>query len=184
MAAQAVLITGGTGFLGSAIVKALAEKHPDWPLTVLDLQVPASNADVVTNVSYLQVDITAAEFVNNAFARVKPTVVIHTAGIIPSLSERYHRRLAKLTYTINVNGTRNVLSAAASAGAKAFVYTSSCCAVTDNMSVPYTNINETWPTSKTSTSIYGASKVCSTPRKACLWLTCLRQMPNQSCWPR
>jgi sterol-4alpha-carboxylate 3-dehydrogenase (decarboxylating) len=84
--------------------------------------------------------------------------VIHSAAIIPPLSERYGRRLKKLVFEVNVEGTRHVLDAARQSGCSALVYTSSCCAVMDDMSVSYANIDERWPVSPVS-SIYGESKV-------------------------
>jgi sterol-4alpha-carboxylate 3-dehydrogenase (decarboxylating) len=51
-----------------------------------------------------------------------------------------------------------MVEAARACGCQAFVYTSSCCAVTDDMSRPYANMDEGWPVSEKS-SIYGESKV-------------------------
>ena len=31
-----VLITGGSGFVGSSLGLGLAQRHPDWQITVLD----------------------------------------------------------------------------------------------------------------------------------------------------
>jgi sterol-4alpha-carboxylate 3-dehydrogenase (decarboxylating) len=70
---------------------------------------------------------------------------------------RYRRRLEPLVRDINVEGTRNMLLAATQSGCKCFVYTSSCCAVTDDMKQSYANIDEQWPAAKRS-SIYGESK--------------------------
>lgn len=51
-----------------------------------------------------------------------------------------------------------MVEAARKCGCRAFVYTSSCCAVTDDMSKSYANMDERWPVSQKS-SIYGESKV-------------------------
>ncbi|MBO1736897.1 NAD-dependent epimerase/dehydratase family protein, partial [Barnesiella sp. GGCC_0306] len=56
------------------------------------------------------------------------------------------------------DGTVNVMEAARSAGTRAFVYTSSCCAVMDNMRDSYPNIDEDWVTSPVRSTIYGESK--------------------------
>jgi sterol-4alpha-carboxylate 3-dehydrogenase (decarboxylating) len=63
---------------------------------------------------------------------------------------------------VNVEGTRNMLAAARESGVEAFVYTSSCCCVTDNMSIQYPNIDESWPLSHQSL-VYGESKVSHAP---------------------
>lgn len=64
-------------------------------------------------------------------------------------------------FNVNVNGTRNMLAAAKAAGTRAFVWTGSFTAVTDDMRHQYANIDERWPTSSHSL-IYGESKVSST----------------------
>lgn len=106
----------------------------------------------------MQVDVTFAYEVNKAFQAVKPDVVIHTAGIVPTLADRFSRRLEREVWKVNVEGTQNMLDAASKSGVEAFIYTSTCCVTTDDMRMPYPNINELWPTSRTSL-IYGESKV-------------------------
>ncbi|KAM3073359.1 hypothetical protein ACMFMG_004743 [Clarireedia jacksonii] len=158
MAIKSVLVTGGTGFVGSAIVDALLEKYPTCSITVLDLNPDGKSKS--SSVSYVCGDITDSGDVSKAISQGKPEVVIHTAGIVPPLSERYRRRIEKEVFRINVDGTRAVMNATRNAGVHAFVYTSSCCCVVDNWTNPYPNVDERWPSAVTS-SIYGESKVPS-----------------------
>jgi sterol-4alpha-carboxylate 3-dehydrogenase (decarboxylating) len=153
-----VLISGGTGFVGSAIVRALAHKHPNWTITVIDASPPRTENVIPNGTLCIQVDITSVEALRKVSSTVTPDVVIHTAGIIPGLAERFGRRLEQETWRINVEGTRNVLDESKRSDVEAFVYTSSCCVVTDDSSQPYPNVDEKWPASPRST-IYGESKV-------------------------
>ena len=156
--AKKVLVSGGTGFVGSAIVRALADKHPRCAITIIDRSAPRPQHALPEKISFVQVNITAAEEVHQAFEIVQPDVVIHTAGIVPALADRFGRRLEREVWKTNVVGTQNMLDAAAKSGAQAFIYTSTCCVVTDDMSRPYHNVDESWPTSPSSL-IYGESKV-------------------------
>ena len=89
-----VLVTGGLGFLGSAIVRALQELHPDWNVWVLDKnEIGKAKSDGLAllegcRYEFVQGDITDIGSVTAALALVQPDAIVHTAGIVPSLSER------------------------------------------------------------------------------------------------
>ena len=150
-----VIVTGGSGFLGAFIIEAILKQHSDWTVIVLDLFRPEIPK---TNVQYEIGDVTDGTIVRSVIETFKPQVVVHAAGIVPELAERYGRRLTAKVFEINVKGTRTMLAAAKAHGVQAFVWTGSCCAVTDDMTRDYANVDETVPTSNHSL-IYGESKV-------------------------
>lgn len=155
-----ILVTGGHGFVGSAIVRSLIAHHPEWRIFVLDINPTPLNGPFSTKVGFVEADILQPAQLQNAVVGVQPDVVIHTAGFVPELAERYHRRLEKKCFQINVEGTRNVLEATRLVGCPAFIYTSSCTTVVDDWRNQYPNMDESWPTS-THSSIYAESKVAA-----------------------
>ncbi len=145
-----MLLTGGAGFVGSAISRALAEQHPDWQLTILDVKPVHLWPSPQPSTKYMQVDIRDAEQVLQAVQHVAPQALIHTASIVPLMDTRYDRRAWK------------------ACGVQAFVYTSSYTVVTDDVAHDYPNMNEEVPIPRKSL-IYGESKVqlIQIPREDC-----------------
>ncbi|KAL4804799.1 hypothetical protein BDV18DRAFT_27789 [Aspergillus unguis] len=158
---SSVVISGGSGFVGAAIARALAERHTECAITIIDLHPPGPTHAVPDGASFIKADITVPDQVAKALEATQPDVVIHTAGIVPALAERFGRRLEKQVWQINVEGTKNMLEAAKKSGSKAFIYTSTCCVVTDYLGMPWPNIDERWPTPLTGSLIYGESKAAA-----------------------
>lgn len=166
MSIPSVLVTGGTGFVGSAIVRAILAKHPACKITILDMSIEdkicKERGILHVNVDFLEVNILDISALNDAFKSNKPSAVIHAAGFVPPLEERYRRRVEKEAYKINVDGTKNVLDAARLVGVRAFVYTSSCCVVIDDWSKTFPNVDERWPVvERGEASIYAETKAAA-----------------------
>lgn len=162
MALRSVLVTGGAGFLGSAICRTLVEKHPKCDVVALDSrpQPPSDGVHLPLNISFVQADITALEDICEGIREIKSQVVIHSAAAVGSLALRYGRKEHDKIWNVNVIGTKNVLEASKEAGVAAFVYTSSVAAVMDDLNASFPNVDERWPTCHSSLS-YGESKVLS-----------------------
>jgi nucleoside-diphosphate-sugar epimerase len=128
-----LLVTGGAGFLGGAILRELAEAPPG-EVRVLDLQEADSGAfpGLVSQVG----DIRDAAAVREACRGVD--VVVHAASMI----DWGHATPAELA-DVNVGGTENVLRACRETGVRGLVYTSSMDAVCGTR--PIVQADETLP---------------------------------------
>ena len=98
-----VLITGGSGFVGSHLVAYL--KGHTAEIALLGTGVFARNSGIRT----YEVDVRDSEAVRVAVREFKPTHLCHLAAI-SSVAESW--RQPRLTYEVNVLGTFNVLEAA------------------------------------------------------------------------
>ena len=151
-----ILVTGASGFLGQAVITAIRTKHPDWILTNLDLRPPPN---LQPDVTYIQADITQALEVDNAIRKANPDAIINVAGWVPNGSLRYSnsKTLRDKVFGINHLGTLNVLSSAQKTECRAFVQTSSCTVLSDDLDHDFPNMTEDIPIGH-ATLAYGASK--------------------------
>lgn len=119
VAGRDVLVTGGTGCIGSMLMEQVAQLGPRR-LISLSRGVTAPRR-LLPDAEYLHVDIRDRAALTDTFARHRPQVVLHLAAQRnPGLAEvDVHR-----TVTTNVFGTRNVLDAAAEYGAEDVVIAS------------------------------------------------------------
>lgn len=92
--AKKVIVTGGTGFIGSALIKELLKKN--YEIYVFD-----KNQGNIPNVRYYPLDIRNKEQVQNSIEEIQPDTIIHLAGILKGSYEDL--------YTTNVIGTKNIL---------------------------------------------------------------------------
>lgn len=149
-----LLVTGGTGYLGRHIIDAFLEQHPEVKVTALDLV----NSHRWPNVNFVAADITNATEVSATIERTKPTIIIHTAGIVPDITDRYKSSIKDKVFRINVQGADNVLVAAKKLGVRYFVLTGSVTAVTDDIYHDYPNYVED-ACELGNKLVYGTSKV-------------------------
>jgi len=136
-----VIVTGGSGFIGTALVSALrAAGHEATNLDVSEVRDPATAA------WRADVDIMDRRGIEDAFARLRPEAVCHLAARTDidgkSLDD----------YRVNTIGTANVLHAARAAGARRLLFASTQL-VNPLGRVPANELDVRPP------NAYGASKV-------------------------
>ena len=142
-----ILVTGATGLLGNALVLALLEKGEKvralYNNSLLTLQASP-------NFEIFKCDILDVVALEEAMLHV--TEVYHCAGLV-SFNPKDEKKL----YSINVEGTANVVNAALDAAVRKFVHVSSVAAL--GRIRPGEMIDETmlW-TEEASNSKYGHSK--------------------------
>jgi len=123
---KSVLVTGGTGCIGSALMAQLAGFRPR---RLVSLSRGCTVGPRVNRAEYACADIRDPARLGAVFGDVRPDVVFHVAAQRdPGLAEREVHR----TVTTNVLGTRNVIAAAAGSGARQLV-----CASTGKALRPY-----------------------------------------------
>jgi sterol-4alpha-carboxylate 3-dehydrogenase (decarboxylating) len=153
-----VLVTGGCGFLGTEIVSALLATNR-YEITAIDINPPALGTSTFTqDVRYVRANVLDRDALQKVFDEAKPAMVVHTVGVYRLGTARYSMKNKEGEFTVNVEGTRNVLDASRECGAKGLVYTSSVTVVLDELGKDFKNVDETWPTGYAKTS-YGQSKV-------------------------
>jgi UDP-glucose 4-epimerase len=111
-----VLVTGSAGYLGSQVVAELAARR-DIACVALDVRPPAQELEGVT---YEVADIRAVE-VDAIVARHAPRVVVHLASIVTP-GKKSNR---EFEYSVDVEGTRNLLAACVRRGVGRVIVSSS-----------------------------------------------------------
>jgi UDP-glucose 4-epimerase len=113
------LITGGAGYIGSRLVDLLSRRENTAKIVICDVASPQA---YVPKTEFERVDVRDRDAVRATLERAQPDALVHLAFILnPSHDEM-------LMYDVDVNGTHNVLEAAAAAGTRQVLVTSSAAA--------------------------------------------------------
>jgi UDP-glucuronate 4-epimerase len=163
-----VLVTGGAGFIGSHVSKALLEQgHTVAILDDLnDFYSPVLKQENLDSLSAFGAvdfycgDLGDPDFVHSVFVACQPEIVIHLAaraGVRPSLE-------SPLLYEYtNVRGTLNLLEEARRTGLKRFVFASSSSVYGIADQVPFREDDATlMPISPYAATKIAAEKLCYT----------------------
>lgn len=115
IARRSILITGGAGFLGYHLANTLAPRASR--LVLIDVA-SFTPSDYPPDGEFIQTDVRDADAISDAMSRCGCDVVIHAAAALP-LWKRPD------IFSVNVEGTRNVLEAALRLGVPRVVFISS-----------------------------------------------------------
>lgn len=127
-----VMITGAAGLFGFGLTQVFVTKHIVFPVT------------------HAVADTTDATAIRDLFVKLEPEIVIHAAAI-PDLD--ICEADPALAFSVNVEGTRNVVEAAREIGA-AVAFISSDSVFDGNKTTPYVETDPANPV-----NVYGRTKV-------------------------
>ena len=146
-----ILVTGGTGFLGSYILQALVEKG--YPVRALRRSnktpswIPAA---ILNRIEWINGDVLDVVALEDAMQGVDK--VIHSAAIV-SFSKKDRREM----YSINVDGTANVVNIALENNINKLVHISSVAALGRTAGGGHVTEDKKWEETKVNTH-YARSK--------------------------
>ena len=113
------LITGGSGYIGSRLVELLSRRDDTETVVICDVRPPRVHRP---RTEFVKLDVRDREAVRNALERSRADALVHLAFLLDPIHDE------SLMYDIDVNGTHNVLEAAAAAGTQQVLVTSSAVA--------------------------------------------------------
>jgi nucleoside-diphosphate-sugar epimerase len=151
-----VLVTGGTGFLGSYIIKQLVEKgHTVRAIrrsNKLPFWIPKKIFDNTStgSVEWIEGDVLDVVSLEDAMEGVD--TIIHSAAVVS-----FAKKDRKEMYQANVEGTANVVNLALEKNVKRLIYISSVAALGRSAGGGHVNEEKKWEESKVNTH-YAKSK--------------------------
>jgi len=157
-----VAVTGGAGFIGSHLARALVTSER----RVLSIDTAPPNAaaqcvvgDAASSVNYVLGDITDAAFVADLFASYRPAAVVHIAAMTNPVVLRTDPLLA---LRVNVEGNVRLMQAAVENGTRRFIQFSSIGALPTPLYRPV-DANHPVITARegAGSGFYGASKIAA-----------------------
>ena len=146
-----ILVTGGSGFLGSYIIKQLVEKgyavRAIRRSTAIPFWIPSS---ILNKVEWVEGDILDVVSLEDAMEGVDS--VIHSAAVVSFI-----RKDRKNMYQVNVEGTANVVNIALEKKVRRLIHISSVAALGRSAGGGHVNEEKKWEESKVNTH-YAKSK--------------------------
>jgi nucleoside-diphosphate-sugar epimerase len=140
-----ILVTGGTGFLGSYIIKLLVEKGYRVRAIRRSSKLPTwMDESVFKNVEWVEGDVLDVVALEEAMEGVE--AVIHSAAVVSFLKKE-----RKTMYQVNIDGTANVVNLMLEKNINRLVYISSVAALGRTAGGGHVNEERKWEESKINT---------------------------------
>ena len=140
-----ILVTGGTGFLGSYIIKHLIEKGHQVRALRRNNKLPFwLDAAVFDKVEWVEGDVLDIVSLEEAMEGVE--AVIHSAAVVSFLKKE-----RKQMYQVNIDGTANVVNVMLEKNINRLVYISSVAALGRTAGGGHVNEERKWEDSKINT---------------------------------
>ena len=146
-----ILVTGGTGFLGSYIIKQLVEKGYAVRAIRRSNKLPFwISKEIFDAVEWMDGDVLDVVALQDAMEGVD--TIIHSAAIVS-----FAKKDRKEMYQVNVEGTANVVNMALEKNVRRLIHISSVAALGRSENGGHVNEEKKWEESKANTH-YGKSK--------------------------
>lgn len=146
-----ILVTGGTGFLGSYIIKELIENGYNVRAIRRGHKLPSwIDTSITDKVEWIEADILDVVSLEEAMEGVEK--VIHSAAIVS-----FHNKDKEKMNQVNVDGTANVVNIALEKNVKRLIHISSVAALGRTAGGGHVNEEKKWEESKVNTH-YARSK--------------------------
>ncbi len=146
---MALLITGGTGFIGANLARKLVEQEMQVVLMEISPNMKLIE-DIASNVEIVRGDVTNWAEVVDTVNSYNITKIFHTAALLSDNAEKYPLR----AYCVNATGTWNILESARQFKVEQVIFTSTLATYGDHVSEPVSNDAPQFPR-----ILYGATKV-------------------------
>ena len=142
-----ILVTGGSGYLGSHLLKALHQKRIEF----CNLDLVPSKSMALSNQNTVICDLRNFYMVAEELKKFQPDVVVHLAAL-KSVPDSFSKR--DEYFKVNHDSTINLARIANTLGVKKFIFSSSAAVYGKHASLATAEDSETFPLSP-----YGESKL-------------------------
>jgi len=164
-----VIVTGGAGFLGSHLTRALVKEG--YMVHIIDNLVAGKKENVPDGAVLYEADVRDKKTLAKIFKRAQPIAGVFHLAALPRV--QFSIDYPELSHDVNINGSLNVLLAAKEFGAGKVVYSASSSAYGDQPVLPLTETMLPQPKSpyalhkytvehycRNFSSVYGLPTVC------------------------